>query len=328
MEPTDESPQLGDADVDREALAADGADLAALAEELGVQIDEQSAQGAPVDRWRVVKHHHSAGSILLGAPTDLENKSWRVAYVQTRAADAMIRVHPDVMPLRASRSERRRGLMLRWPETMTTRQVADDFFIDIVNAGHSRWIPDGDGFQAVGVFTEPGVTAFSFGWASSGGHRAVPLDPGDYARVPVTVNSATWATLEPGEHDLHAILTGLDLRTDRPLRLDVSAEQIARHRALSPRHSLQPTERRRMIDAQITQTRAMITAGASLTRIAEAIATAETDREAVTRITQLLDCGEDGAQSIYDSPLRELRAGNAPSLESRIAELTRLRDAL
>lgn len=326
METADESPQLGDTDVDREALAAGGVAIAALANKFGVEVDEQSTVGAPVDGWRVLKSH-TGGSILVGAPTNGGRMSWRVAHVQTKT-DATIRVDPDVMTLRASRSERRRGLIMRWPQMMATGDVTDGFFIDIVNAGDTRWVPDGDGFQVVGVFTEPGVTKFSFGWASSGQQRAVPLEPGDYARVPVTINPTIWAELETGEHDLHAILTGLGLRAERPLRLEVSAEQIARHRSLSPRHSVEPKERRRMLDAQITQTRTTIAAGASLVGIAEAIATAETDNEAAAHIAQLLDCGDAEAQSIYNSPLREFRAGNAQSLEDRITKLVQFRDAL
>lgn len=326
MEPADESPQLGDTDVDRETLAAGGVAIAALANELGVEVDEQSTIGAPVDGWRVLKSH-TGGSILIGAPTNGGRMSWRVAHVQSKA-DTTIRVHPDVMTLRASRSERRRGLTLRWPQMMTTGEVADGFFIDIVNAGDTRWVPDGDGFQVVAVLTEPGVTKFSFGWVSSGQQRAVPLDPGDYARVPVSINPAIWAELETGEHDVHAILPGLGLRAERPLRLDVSAEQIVRHRSLSPRHGVDPKERRRLIDTQIGQTRATIAAGASLVGIAEAIATAETDSEAVAHIALLLDCGDAEAQSIYNSPLREFRTGNAQSLEARITKLVRLRNAL
>ena len=32
--------------------------------------------------------------------------------------------------------------------------------------------------------------------------------------------------------------------------------------------------------------------------------------------------------ALYDSPLHELRPGNAPALETRILDLTRARDAL
>lgn len=91
--------------------------------------------------------------------------------------------------MRASLADRRRGLALRWPAAVRRDAAPDAFAVDIVNTGDVRWEPDGDSFHVMGTAGEPGDGTVSLGWASMGGMRAVPLDPGEYARVPVQVNS-------------------------------------------------------------------------------------------------------------------------------------------
>ena len=105
-----------------------------------------------------------------------------------------------------------------------------EFAVDIVNTGDTRWRPDGDGFLVVGTFTAPGVADAGFGWAALGQGRAVPLDPGEYARVPVSIDGAAWKQLKPGPHDLRALLVDLGLTSVTPLRVDLDAETIARRR--------------------------------------------------------------------------------------------------
>lgn len=329
MESADESPQLGDIDIDRSALTQDGFPLAALASELGFLVDEQSAVDAHSEGWRVLKRPSAGGFFLLGSPTDAALQTWRLAQVNTGAADAIAQVIPGTVSLRKSRAERRSSLELRWPPMMTTTgAAADEYVIDIVNTGDTRWIPDGDGFHVVGVFTEPGTTDFGFSWASMGHGPAVPRDPGEYARVSVALNQGTRADLVPGRHDLHAIMVGLNLRPEHPLAVDLSSAQIARYRERWRGRSSSPDDRRRMLDLQVQRLRAQIAAGASLVAVAEMVAAAESDAEAVISLATLLDCDEAAAQAAYDSALRELRPGYAPTLEERLTETTRLRDAV
>jgi hypothetical protein len=227
MDSFDDSPQLGRVEVDRDALDGAGASLAAVAEELGVSVDAASAEGAPAEGWRVLRRHPS-GSVLVGAPGDTERSAWRVAQAQPGAAGTALRVHPDVLKLRPSRAERRRGLAVSWPSVIGAG--GGPYAVDVTNLGEAPWIPDGDSFHAVGAFSEPGQADFTVGWATTGQESAVPLGPGDYARVPVRINLGTWTRLEPGSYDLHAVLVDLGLRTPEPLRVTLTAETIAAQR--------------------------------------------------------------------------------------------------
>lgn len=321
MDSPDDSPQIGPADVDREALDEKGTPLALLIKELGVELGPDSDSDAPTEGWRVLRRHRGVAT-LLGRPLSPEGHRWRLARIEPNGRAGMVRVHPDTAMLQPSRAERRRPLEFRWPALMNTVGDLEDFAIDIVNTGSTRWFPNQDSFHVIGVFTEPGVTGFDFGWVGSGTPRAVPLDPQEYARAPIHIDSAVWGGLEPGDYDLHPIMTGLSLRGDTPLRVTVSADMITRHGTQVGRSRRTAEERRESIEAQIGQLRSLISAGASLTALAETVAMANNDEDAHARIMDLCRCDEHAAQTIYESSLRVLRPGNKGALQQQIEELT------
>lgn len=327
MDLSDDDPQLGPADVDRAALQQPGVVLHALATEIGAQVDEASAEGAPSDGWRVLKRYQ-AGQVLIGAPVDAEATVWRVAHVQPTSSDATVRVHPETMTLRPSRAQRRRGLALRWPSLMQGASGADGFAVDIVNTGSHRWIPNGDGFHVVGVFTEPGVTDFHVGWADSAQRRAVPLDPGEYARVSVEIMSNAWERLEPGAHHLHAVLVSLGVRTETALNVHLSREVLGSHRQQRRRSQPTPDDRRRAVDEEVARVRGVLAAAGAFDQVTAAIAASSTDEDAVARLGELLHVDQSAAEFIYNSSLRQLRPGNATRLQRRLDELHRHRDAI
>ena len=327
MDVSDDDPQLGPADVDRAALQQPGVVLHALATEIGALVDEASAAGAPSDGWRVLKRHQS-GQILIGAPVDAEATVWRVAHVQPTSSDVTVRVHPETMALRPSRAQRRQGLVLRWPTLMQGASGTDGFVVDVVNTGAHRWIPNGDGFHVVGVFTEPSVTAFYVGWADSAQRRAVPLEPGEYARVSVEIMPNAWERLEPGPHDLHAVLVSLGVRTEAALSVNLSQETIRSHQRQGRRSQPTPDDRRRVIDDEMARTRSLLAAGAAIDHVTAAITAANSDQDAIARLGELLNLDQAAAEIIYNSTLHQLRPGNAAQLHHRLDSLHRHREAI
>jgi hypothetical protein len=322
MDFSDDAPQVGPVDVDRNALGEQGASLVKLIAELGVLLDSSSASDAPPEGWRVLKRFDS-GALVIGAPVDSGGTSWRVAHVEPQHAGSVATVQPEPMPLRPSRAVRRRGLELRWPALMTSDPPTADFVVDIVNTGPARWESDLDGFYVVGVFTAPGSTDFSFGWMTSSQQKAVPLDPGEYARVSVSINAGVWNTLEPGTHDLHAVLVSLGLRTVQPLSVELTSDTIAENRKRNTRPTSSPSTRRRMLEQQIQQIHARVSASKSLDRVASAVMAAQTDDDAISSISRLVSIDERMASSIYHSALRDLRPNNVQRdqrLQQLIAE--------
>lgn len=321
MDAPDDSPQIGSVDVDREVLNERGTRLAQLIEELGLELATESASDAPTDGWRVLQRH-TGGVTLLGAPVGPEGDSWRLANVAPDNGIRIVHIQPNTARLRPSRAERRRPLELRWPTVMQTGGDLEDFAIDIVNTGSTRWLPNEDTFHVLGTFAKPGVENFSFGWARSDKPEAVPLDPQDYARASIHINPAVWAGLEPGDYDLHAILTGLDLRAAAPLRVKVTAEMIARHSPQAPQPQRTLAEHRASVESQIRKLDGLLSAGASVANLAQTVAAAPTDEDALSRIRDLIVCDEQTARAIYGASLRVLRPGNAITLQHQIDVLT------
>jgi hypothetical protein len=198
-----------------------------------------------------------------------------------------------------------------------------DFVVDIVNTGPARWESDTDGFYVVGAFTDLGSTDFSFGWVDSSQHKAVPLDPGEYARVAVSINPGTWATMGAGTHDLHAVLVSLGLRTSTPLSVVITTDLISQKQAA--RSHTSPASRRRMLDQQIEQVHTQVSASHSLDRVVQAVMSAQTDDDAIARISHVLNVDEQGAASVYHSPLQAL-SPNSGRRDQHLAHLIAARD--
>ncbi|MEL7975347.1 hypothetical protein AAG589_05740 [Isoptericola sp. F-RaC21] len=137
--------------------------------------------------------------------------------------------------------ERSRGLVLRWSGPSATRPDIEHLAVDLVNVGTASWTPrEGELVVAAGLLLSPGEERTSFGFAFFGSQdAAVPLDPGEYARMPVSIGGSEWTRATPGSAHVRAVLPALSLWTEEPLAVELTAEVIARHR---PEDPLQETE--------------------------------------------------------------------------------------
>jgi hypothetical protein len=328
MASMDDAPRVGDLEVDGDALTGDGMTLSELADELACGVDDATTTEAPSDGWRVLRRLES-GAVYLGSPVDADNRTWRLAQVHPGEQPPVVRVHPDTLVVRPSRAERRQGLVLRWPSFVEELADPMQLVIDVVNLGHSRWSPEGDSFHAIGALTEPGEVTFGFAWMSSAQQRAVPLEPGEYARIPVHVQDrATPTELRQGPCDLHVVVVELGLRLTEPLRVELTAEMIARQVAKRNRHRPDAASERRALDRQIDDERVRVDARRSWAAIADVIGSTMSENESIARIAAVLDCTTEQAASVYDSSLRAVGRADADRRDEQLQELIRRRHAL
>ncbi|HXH36061.1 MAG TPA: hypothetical protein VNJ54_16905 [Plantibacter sp.] len=329
MDSMDDRPQIGRADIDRESLSEPGTTLTALIEALGFELDLASSEGAPDNGWRVLRRQVD-DTFILGAPVSEDQKTWRVALRRSEERSSLVSVHPEPAKLRPSAAERRKGLELRWPGF--TDDIAgvgdlDDLVVDIVNTSDTMWMPNEDSFDALGVLTEPGVSDFGVSWMSSRRPPAVPLGPDEYARIPVHLDGHAVSThTTPGWYDLHVVIVELGLRTAEPLRVELTAELIARHAARLQRTRPDAAAQRRWLDRRIAGLQAQLTASDSLVDIARAVVEAASDQDAIARIANILGCTTDDAQAIYHAPMQMLSPKSAGRLTRQIRALTSERD--
>lgn len=326
MDSMDDRPQIGRADIDRESLSEPGTTLTALVEALGFELDLASSEGAPDNGWRVLRRQVD-DTFIFGTPVSKDRQTWRVAYRRSEEPSGLVRVHPEPAKLRPSAAERRRGLELRWPGFVDASADPDGLVIDVVNTGGTMWVPNEDHFHAIGVLTELGVTQFGFAYMSSMQLPAVPLGPGEYARIPVHLDSNAVSTrTTPGPYDLHVVITELGLRTAQPLRVELTAELIARHVARLQRTRPDAASQRRWLDRRIAELQAQLTASGSLVDIARAVVEAASDEDAIARIADIVECTADDAQAIYHAPMQMLSPSGTERLTQQIRALTSERD--
>ncbi|MBD8104693.1 MULTISPECIES: hypothetical protein [unclassified Plantibacter] len=324
----DDAPRIGDLEVDGDALTGDGTTLSELADELACGVDDATTAEAPSDGWRVLRRLES-GAVYLGSPVDADHRTWRLAQLHPGEQPPVVRVHPDTLVVRPSRAERRQGLVLRWPPFVEEISDPTQLVIDVVNLGHSRWSPEGDSFHAIGALTEPGEVTFGFAWMSSAQQRGVPLEPGEYARVPVHVQErATPTELREGPCDLHVVVVELGLRLAEPLRVELTAEMVARQVAKQNRHRADPASERRELDRHIGDERVRSDARRSWAAIADVVGSTMSENESLARIAAVLDCTTEQAASVYDSSLRAMGRMDADRRDEQLQELIRRRDAL
>ena len=225
----------------------------------------------------------------------------------------------------------RPALELRWPAVMTDRGDPEAPVIDVVNVGSERWIPrEGDAFVAIGAFTEPGAPVPGISFAFTGGPRgAVALDPGDSTRVPVAIPAGDPADLRPGPHDLHVVLVGPRARPAGPLRVDITAEAVARRRAGAATRKAPPTDddMRRSYDARIAWLRTRVAAADALGDLVAELAGVASRADAVARIGALLGVDEEHAQLVLHTQLQDLLPYAAEATRGEVAEAVRRRDA-
>jgi hypothetical protein len=323
MESSADRPQIGPLDVDPEALRRPGAEFGALLADLGVATAVTMPAGTPAQGWRVLRDQPTTG-LMLGAPVDERGAVWRIAQVQpgrARTGQAPVSVHPDSFPLRPSRAQRRRGLALRWPEVTRSEPDVDRLAIDIVNVGEDRWRPDGDSFHVIGFLQRPGGGEGTAYLGIVGGtDPAFPLDPGEYARVRVTIDVNQWRDVEPGRYQVHALLAELGVRAETPLEVELTEELIERHRPRTSRPGSLPDERAAMIE-HLEMTRGLLAASERMGELMELISAASSDDDARQRIQGLLDCSTTAADAVYWASLRRFSPSQLRLLALQADEL-------
>lgn len=325
MDASADQPQIGSITVERSALDEPGADLGTVLGRLGFEVPTEGVpDDAPRAGWRVLARR--ADGVLLGAPTTDRPGWWTLAHARSRDGQppADFQVHPEPQRLRPSRAERSRGLMLRWPEVVRSEPDFDRLAVDVVNTGDERWRPDGDSSAAIGFITRPGDgLGTSYLGFVGGGPSAVALDPGDYARVPVHLDASQWKDLEPGRHEISALLMDLGVRTESPLEVELTAELIERHRPRAERARSGLPAKRHELQARRDMARAHLAASEQLAAVIEIVTSSASDDAAVREIRELLECSADAARSVYEMPLRRFRPENIDRLAEEADELER-----
>ncbi|MFF2387905.1 hypothetical protein [Agromyces sp. NPDC058104] len=330
-------PQIGPVVVEREALAEAGEPLSAVLARFEVPAPTSDATpgGAvppPAEGWRVL---HRDRGLVIGAPTDDTRRSWRIARVEPPSAErpvGRVDFSPDELPLRPSQAERGRGLRLRWPDVTSSAPDLERLWIDIVNEGDEPWMPDGDGFHVAAAIVRPGHEGVGFAFVA-GRDGACPLGSGDYARVRVHLDLNGLDRLEPGEYEVHAWLVDLSIRTEDPLRIELSPELIARRRAevAARPASPAPHDQAAHLRTRISMLRALVSARDHLPELAELVLGHSGDSEQLAaRIAELLGSTTEDAMGITVAQLRRFAqpfAGHTETelrgLEQRLAELER-----
>jgi hypothetical protein len=66
-----------------------------------------------------------------------------------------------------------------------------------------------------------------FGYIT-GRNPASPLDPGEYSRARVVIDSSHWRDIAPRTYEANAVLVDLGLRSKDPLQLDITRDDIQR----------------------------------------------------------------------------------------------------
>jgi len=326
----DTAPQIGSYDVDRSALAGEGESVEAALRSVGATTDAVPP-GTPEAGWRVLAHApFGEGTVLLGSPADPERLRWHVAQVAASTVHSPARVsfHPEVQPLRPSIAERRGGLVLRWPAVTRELLDLDALTVDVVNAGGERWLPDGDAFLAIASLVPANGRPGSFyaGWTSAQ-EVAVPLDPGEYARLPARLDGTQWRDARPGPYLVHAFVPSLRMTTDEPLEVELTAEVIAAHPEPPAPEPASADQERRAIESRLGILRAYRAARERIPEVAAAIRAALSDEEALARVADLLGIGEVEAGAVVAMQLRRLRAGGHDVLALEIDDLEqRLRE--
>ncbi|MCK6086577.1 hypothetical protein KZX37_09205 [Microbacterium sp. EYE_5] len=179
-----------------------------------------------------------------------------------------------------------------------------------------RWEPDGDSFSVVGAVAPLGKDEVYIGWATMGGPRAVPLDPGEYARVPVQIAESSWAGLTPGAYDLHALLVPLRVRSE-PVRIEVSAQTIeAARMAEDSRNS---DRQRRAMEQDLRRQRVILDATSRLPDITAAIDGTATEDEALAAIQARLGVDSAGAHEVFQASVSDLHVSSSAWRRDRIA---------
>jgi hypothetical protein len=232
MNVLDERPQLGTLAVDSAVLAGEGLELEAILTELEIHLTGQIPADTPRVGWRVLTSRNGVVETI-GAPTDDDAQWWRLGrVVGTRGpTPQLLELHSASQRRRPSDKERAKGLSLQWPSITRSSPDLNLLAIDIVNTGEERWHPQGDSFMVFAALRQPGGPPPGVNFAYvSGQYPALPLDPGEYARVRVVVDYGQWTDLVPGPYEVHAILVNLGLHGSEPLQIQLTEQDLQDHR--------------------------------------------------------------------------------------------------
>jgi hypothetical protein len=305
-------PQIGAVDVDPAALELAGERLAELADRFGFEVDP--APDAPHGGWRLIAQRDA--QVVFGAPVDDATTRWRLASGDARRG-GRLSVHPQEMPLRPSRAARGRGLELRWPASANAGERFDPALaaVDVVNAGDARWYPNGDSFYVAGAMARAGKHdgGVSIAYVSGQHGPAFALDPGEYARVRVHLQPQDRREFEPGTYEVHAVLIDLGLWTPEPMRVDLSAADIAANQPAPPPSA---SSSREQLASRRGMLRVLMNAHERFDELTDIIVESSSDDAACARVEALLDCTPDLAQTVLSTRL--LRFGRTQ--QSRLAD--------
>jgi len=232
MDPLDERPQIGPITINTGSLDDAGWELATIVSELGLQLTGELPVAAPHEGWRVLTSNEGEATVI-GAPDEENPQEWwlgQISHAQTDPSTRTLNVDSTTLPRRRSRKDRSTGLMLRWPEVTRSEPDLDLLAIDVVNAGSERWLPQGDSFLVFAAFRQLGGPVPPLYYAYVAGQTpALPLDPGEYARVRVIIDAGQWAAVQPGRYEVHAFLVDLSVHVTDPLVVGVTAHDVQRH---------------------------------------------------------------------------------------------------
>ncbi|MGF0115593.1 hypothetical protein ACQFYA_04590 [Promicromonospora sp. Marseille-Q5078] len=318
-------PRLGDIAVDPAALIEPGRPLRDVLAERGVPGDVVTGD-LPLHGWRELASVPPGAAppttAVLGSPADGDPARWWVGTVSRGSRDGSHAwgAHHEPLPLRPSVAERTHGLVLRWAGPTASAPDVDHLAVDVVNEGSDRWSPqEGESFVALGFLRpiDANPTGFAFGYAS-GGTTTVPLDPGEYSRVPVAIGAQEWRGMAPGRVHVHALVPRLALRTEAPLEVELSEDVVFRHR------SADGSQRGRgdaMLRRRLTGTSALLAARAELPRLVDEVLSAASDDDAVARVAAVLGCDDESARMVAHAGLVQYRS--AERIEREVADLRR-----
>jgi hypothetical protein len=240
MAPLDDRPQIGTISVDPGSLDQHGVELLEMLTELGLTLPRELPADTPLQGWRVLSTQYG-GITVLGAPVDGDRQRWQIGQAQrgyTDPAKRTFSVHPMAQQRRPSSRERAGGLILRWPETTRSAPTIDLLAVDIVNTGAERWHPQGDSFMVFANIRRRNGSKPDMYYGYVGGQNpALPLDPGEYVRTRVVIESFGWDQAEPGAYEVDAVLIDLGVSTSDPILIELTAQEIRDH---APRRPMPP----------------------------------------------------------------------------------------
>lgn len=324
-------PQIDSFTVKPDLVAAEGEPLkhllARLGERGGPDVEEDGSDESPVppvEGWRTLQNDHG---LLVGAPIDEDRSFWRIARLEHASPahpNGLLRIHPDVLSLRPSQRERGSGLRLQWPAVTTSNPDLERLWIDIVNDGEERWLPDGDGFHVAAGFVRTGQIGAGLLAFVAGREGAFPLDPGEYGRVRAHLDLSGLDGMEPGEIEVHAWLVDLSIRTVDPLRIQITSEMLKHRRAAVEARPPRPDDVAARQASRIAMLRTVLAARERLREIVEILLERSTDRkQTIDRIAELLECSPGDAQHIYSTSLQRFDLEHEDWIARELQELER-----